>query len=96
MQTDSTYKLRHLVVFTLFCCTYVACNAQDPFFSHFFNNRSQFNPALTGIGGSLSIQAKHKSQWKTGDVPAFDRANMDGFAVQASDLYGAEEHTPIA
>ena len=23
-----------------------------------------------------------------GDVPAFDRANMDGFAVQASDVFG--------
>lgn len=31
----------------------------------------------------------------TGDVPAFDRANMDGFAVRAEDLFGAEEHAPV-
>ncbi len=28
------------------------------------------------------------------DVPAFDRANMDGFAVQAEDTYGAAEEAP--
>lgn len=28
------------------------------------------------------------------DVPAFDRSNMDGFAVQAADTFGATEHTP--
>lgn len=29
------------------------------------------------------------------DVPAFDRSNVDGFAVRASDTFGAEEVTPI-
>jgi putative molybdopterin biosynthesis protein len=28
------------------------------------------------------------------DVPAFDRANVDGFAVQATDTFGAMEETP--
>lgn len=28
------------------------------------------------------------------DVPFFDRSNVDGFAVQAADTYGAEEHAP--
>ena len=28
------------------------------------------------------------------DVPGFDRANVDGFAVQAADTYGAMEETP--
>jgi len=28
------------------------------------------------------------------DVPAFDRANVDGFAVRAEDTYGAAEETP--
>ncbi len=28
------------------------------------------------------------------DVPSFDRANMDGFAVQASDTFGASEEEP--
>ena len=30
-----------------------------------------------------------------GDVPAFDRSNVDGFAVQAADTYGATERTPV-
>ncbi|MEA3501848.1 MAG: molybdenum cofactor synthesis domain-containing protein, partial [Actinomycetota bacterium] len=30
------------------------------------------------------------------DVPGFDRSNVDGFAVHASDTYGAEELEPIA
>ena len=28
------------------------------------------------------------------DVPAFDRSNVDGFAVQAASTFGATEHTP--
>ena len=28
------------------------------------------------------------------DVPGFDRANVDGYAVQAADTFGASEHTP--
>ncbi|MDH3262291.1 MAG: molybdopterin biosynthesis protein [Acidimicrobiia bacterium] len=29
------------------------------------------------------------------DVPAFDRSNMDGFAVRAADTFGAEELAPV-
>ena len=29
------------------------------------------------------------------DVPAFDRANVDGFAVRAADTFGAEELRPV-
>ena len=29
-----------------------------------------------------------------GDVPAFDRSNVDGFAVRAADTFGAQERTP--
>jgi len=29
------------------------------------------------------------------DVPGFDRSNMDGFAVRASDSYGASEEAPV-
>jgi putative molybdopterin biosynthesis protein len=29
------------------------------------------------------------------DVPGFDRANMDGFAVRAADTFGALEETPV-
>ena len=28
------------------------------------------------------------------DVPGFDRSNVDGFAVQAKDTFGAMEETP--
>lgn len=31
----------------------------------------------------------------TVDVPGFDRSNLDGFAVQASDTFGASEHEPV-
>ncbi len=31
-----------------------------------------------------------------GDVPAFDRSNVDGFAVHASDTFGASEREPVA
>lgn len=30
-----------------------------------------------------------------GDVPAFDRSNVDGFAVQAADTFGASERSPV-
>ncbi|MBM3694694.1 MAG: molybdopterin biosynthesis protein [Actinobacteria bacterium] len=30
------------------------------------------------------------------DVPAFDRSNVDGFAVRAADTFGAEELRPVA
>ena len=30
------------------------------------------------------------------DVPAFDRSNMDGYAVHAEDTFGAEELTPVS
>lgn len=29
------------------------------------------------------------------NVPSFDRSNLDGFAVKASDTIGAEEHSPV-
>jgi putative molybdopterin biosynthesis protein len=29
------------------------------------------------------------------DVPAFDRANLDGFALRAQETYGAAEHAPV-
>ncbi len=31
----------------------------------------------------------------TVDVPCFDRSNLDGFAVQARDTYGADEERPV-
>ena len=29
------------------------------------------------------------------DVPGFDRSNMDGFAIQAADTFGASEEEPV-
>ncbi|MCB0635203.1 MAG: type IX secretion system membrane protein PorP/SprF, partial [Lewinella sp.] len=36
---------------------------QDPFFIHFYNNESTYNPALVGYRGALSVMMKYKSQW---------------------------------
>ncbi len=46
-------------------------SAQDPFSTHFYNNQSAFNPALTGQRGALSVDMKAKSQWSSAQVAAF-------------------------
>lgn len=45
--------------------------AQDPFFTHFYANESEFNPAMTGYRGALSFGAKYKNQWAGANVRAF-------------------------
>lgn len=60
------YLLIIILFFTSFCA-----HAQDPFFTHFFNNESDFNPAMTGQKGALSVTAKYKSQWAGNDAPAY-------------------------
>ncbi len=45
--------------------------SQDPFFAHFYNNEAIFNPALVGYKGSLSFNAKYKSQWPASNVSPF-------------------------
>lgn len=59
--------------FTLFLCLLVLfqLSAQDPFYAHFYNNESTFNPALTGIKGALSFNAKYKSQWQDKPLPSY-------------------------
>ncbi len=57
------------LLFLLFQTT--ALFAQDPFFTHFHNNESSFNPALVGIRGAFSLTTKYKSQWASASVPAF-------------------------
>ena len=42
--------------------------AQDPFSTHFFNNQSDFNPALTGSRGAFSVDLKLKTQWGSSAV----------------------------
>lgn len=49
----------------------IPLQSQDPFFTHFYNNRSHFNPALTGMSGAFSISTNYKSQWRSDAVPAF-------------------------
>ncbi|MBE2209239.1 MAG: type IX secretion system membrane protein PorP/SprF [Saprospiraceae bacterium] len=58
-----------LFLLLLLCATSLV--AQDPFFTHFHNNESTFNPALTGIRGAFSLTSKYKSQWASVSVPAF-------------------------
>lgn len=48
--------------------------AQDPFFTHFYANESEFNPAMTGYRGALSFNAKYKNQWAGANVRAFQSA----------------------
>jgi type IX secretion system PorP/SprF family membrane protein len=60
-----------LLLIPLFLLPIVLCG-QDHFYTHFYNNRSFFNPALTGIQGASSFAARYKSQWaKSGSVSAF-------------------------
>jgi type IX secretion system PorP/SprF family membrane protein len=47
-------------------------SGQDPFFVHFFNNKSYFNPALTGFRGAMTLDAKYKSQWGSSTVVSYD------------------------
>ncbi|MBR9920039.1 MAG: type IX secretion system membrane protein PorP/SprF [Bacteroidetes bacterium] len=47
-------------------------SAQDPFFVHFFNNKSYFNPAMTGYKGAISLDAKYKTQWGTQQVVPYE------------------------
>lgn len=45
--------------------------AQDPFFVHFNNSRSYYNPALVGEKGASSINTKYKTQWNTNTATSF-------------------------
>jgi type IX secretion system PorP/SprF family membrane protein len=49
-------------------------SAQDPFFIHFYNNKSYYNPALTGSRGALSVDLKYKDQWRTDHIAPFQTA----------------------
>lgn len=44
---------------------------QDPFFTHFYANESEFVPAMVGYRGAFSFNAKYKSQWTGANVRAF-------------------------
>lgn len=55
----------------LFCLTTFSVNAQDPFFIHFYNNRSYYNAALTGMRGATTLSIKYKEQWRSSGVVPF-------------------------
>ncbi|BCG66037.1 MAG: molybdopterin molybdotransferase /putative molybdopterin biosynthesis protein [Methyloprofundus sp.] len=48
-------------------------------------------PLNQALGRTLSRDVSAKV-----NVPSFDRSNLDGFAVKASDTIGAEEYSPIS
>ena len=49
-------------------------NAQDAFFTTFYNKKSFYNPAAVGLENSLSLRASAKSQWKSPSLPAYQSA----------------------
>ncbi len=50
---------------------YFLIHAQDPFSTHFYGNEAQFNPALVGYKGALSIGVKAKHQWQSRDLEGY-------------------------
>ncbi len=51
---------------------------------------SETVPLAEALGRVLADEARASV-----DVPGFDRSNMDGFAVQAADTFGASEEEPV-
>ncbi|MCS5637784.1 MAG: molybdopterin biosynthesis protein, partial [Myxococcota bacterium] len=51
---------------------------------------SETVPLAEALGRVLAEEARASV-----DVPGFDRSNMDGFAVQAADTFGASEEEPV-
>ena len=47
-------------------------------------------PLEDALGRVLAVDVRAEV-----DVPGFDRANMDGFAVRAEDTFGASETEPV-
>ncbi|MEL6140853.1 MAG: PorP/SprF family type IX secretion system membrane protein [Bacteroidota bacterium] len=45
--------------------------AQDPSFSHFYGNKSTYNPAFVGRRGARSFTAKYRTQWGADDAQAY-------------------------
>lgn len=64
-------KLNQLLLVALCFGALVGLQAQDPFFSRFYLNESEFNPALVGFRGATTLVAKYKSQWNAARVPGF-------------------------
>ncbi|MCA9153314.1 MAG: molybdopterin biosynthesis protein [Planctomycetales bacterium] len=52
---------------------------------------SETIPLAAALGRTLAADARAAV-----DVPSFDRSNVDGYAVQAADTFGATEERPVA
>ena len=52
-------------------------------------------PAVTVQLGHALGRVLAEDVFSTVDVPAFDRSNMDGYAVVAADTFGASEEAPV-
>jgi molybdenum cofactor synthesis domain-containing protein len=57
-----------------------------------FYRRDSEQVPLSGCYGRVLARDVHSKV----DVPGFDRASMDGFAVKAKDTWGADEQNPVA
>jgi len=67
-------KTHFTFVFAIVLTCIFEVNAQDPFFIHFYNNKSYYNPALTGSRGALSFDIKYKDQWRADNIAPFQTA----------------------
>ena len=51
-------------------------DAQEGVFTHFFNNKARFNPAMVANGGSFSVNMKTKQQWDSNQTVPFRTAYL--------------------
>ena len=58
-------------------------------FAKFFKNREQLIELIDAYGRVLAENIVSSE-----DIPGFNRATVDGFAVKASDTYGASDSLP--
>jgi len=67
-------------------------DARKRFFEHFSPHPLGFEeiPVWQALGRTIAEDIQCPI-----DVPGFDRASMDGYAVRASDTFGAEERRPL-
>ena len=61
-----------LIVLLHICVTTI--QAQDPFATHFFNNKSIFNPAFTGSVNSMALNLSYKTQWNSDNSRPYNTA----------------------
>ncbi|MEM6395691.1 MAG: type IX secretion system membrane protein PorP/SprF [Bacteroidota bacterium] len=67
-------KLNCIFIGVIFFCFHLS--AQDPFFTHYYGNKSSFNPAFTGINSALTVGLKYRDQWYNEQASAFRTANV--------------------